>query len=187
MTAVATGNNNAVAGGLVAWSNSSAMEAIYATGDVTATGSANSGSDVDAGGLLGRSETGTTSRAVYSTGNISASAGGTVNVGGLVGHNKSGSTLTVGWSKLAKSRPRTRAPAAARRSTSALPSATRPARFPNSTGTRTTYRHRRRRRQQRPRRQDHHRVADAHGLRQKTLPNYPDWASTPTGTSTWTA
>ena len=162
VTAVASGNNDAVAGGLVAWSNSSTMEAIYATGDVTATGSANSGSNVDAGGLVGRSETGTTSRAVYSTSSVSASAGGILNVGGLVGHNKSGSTLTVGWSNGKVTATDTRSGGGATLNVGAS--------VGNQQGTVSEVywdtdnnRHRRRRRQQRARRQDHQRVADAHG------------------------
>ena len=60
--------------------------------------STNTGSEIDAGGLVGRNSAGTI-RAVYATGNVSATAGYTVDIGGLVGHNTAGSTITVAWSK----------------------------------------------------------------------------------------
>ena len=99
VTATAAGSSDAVAGGLLSWNLVGTVEASYATGNVSVTGSSNASNDADAGGLVGRNAG--TIRAVYATGNVSAGAGGTVDVGGLVGNNSS--TITVAWSKGAPS------------------------------------------------------------------------------------
>ena len=102
VTATAAGSSDAVAGGLLSWNlggTGGTVEASYATGNVSVTGSSNASNNADAGGLVGRNAG--TIRAVYATGNVSAGAGGTVDVGGLVGNNSS--TITVAWSKGAPS------------------------------------------------------------------------------------